>query len=92
MKEKEHKKLINYIVEQELVDKDCAREFCNQLYEALTKEFKANDKLIKERANALRPTTMAIGKDKSDSDNADYRAKQEELNKRFNSLKNNKQC
>ena len=88
---KDYNELINKIVELNLVSKDEAWIFCNQLFWALRNE-SINDYIQRLKdADTLRSTTMTIGESKSQSANAEFKRKQEEGNKIFNSLKSNKQ-
>ena len=82
---------VNKIIEQELVPKDEAWYFCNQLFWALRNESIDNYIQRLKSANTLRPTTMTVGENRSLSANAEYQRKQEEGNKIFNSHKSNKQ-
>lgn len=88
---KDYNELINKIVELKLVPKDEAWEFCNQLFWTLRNE-SINDYIqrLKDAEN-FRSTTMTLGEAKSLSANAEFKRKQEEGNKIFNSHKSNKQ-
>lgn len=88
---KDYSEPINKIVGRGLVDKDDAWGFCNQLFWALRKEPIEDYIRIKERADAFRSTTIAKGEDKNRSANADFQKKQEEVNNKFNILRNSKQ-
>lgn len=88
---KDYNELINKIVELNLVSKDDAWNFCNQLFWALCNE-SINDYIQRLKdADSLRSTTMLFGEAKSLSANAEFKRKQEEGNKIFNFHKSNKQ-
>ena len=74
---KDYKELINKIIEQDLVPKDEAWYFCNQLFWALRNESIDNYIQRLKSANTLRPTTMTLGENRSLSANAEYQRKQE---------------